>query len=147
MWVSDLLAMGYEDTPVIAKSVALDEPCIGTDALRGVYFHPSDFEKPQQGRQGRVSIWALRAKAVLINFMFVCSCSLRNSKTRSRGQRGLQQGWWKGCVQQLTLRRSRLILDMTPMTRSCSSWPSIGKTTTTFPSWKSCTGGCVKNKS
>ncbi len=55
MWVSDLVSMGYEDAPVIPSVVAKDEPCIGSDALRGVYFHPSNFDKPvQKSRQGRV---------------------------------------------------------------------------------------------
>ena len=41
MWVSDLKSIGYEDIKTVQSFEAQQEPCIGQDALKGVYFHPS----------------------------------------------------------------------------------------------------------
>ena len=55
MWVSDLRTIGYEDTPVMPASLTAYEPCIGTDSLTGVYFHPSvrQNELEQRSRDGK----------------------------------------------------------------------------------------------
>ena len=58
MWVSDLRSINYEDLAVVPEDKALEEPCIGQDALTGVYFHPSVNIKEQEhrSRQGKILI-------------------------------------------------------------------------------------------
>jgi len=60
MWVSDLISIGYKNTPVIPNEILPHEPCIGTDSLSGVYFHPSvgpknnnELQQQQSSRQGK----------------------------------------------------------------------------------------------
>lgn len=61
MWISDLLAIGFVDIPILQghSDPKAASPCIGDDALTGVYFHPSvriNELKHQRSRGGRVLI-------------------------------------------------------------------------------------------
>ena len=57
MWVSDLKSINYEDIAVTSFKDS-QEPCIGQDALTGVYFHPSVRikEYEHRSRQGKILI-------------------------------------------------------------------------------------------
>ena len=41
LWTNDLLHVGYDDIPTIHRYNGFSSPCIGKDALFGVYFHPA----------------------------------------------------------------------------------------------------------
>ena len=58
MWVSDLKSIGYEDIKTVQSFEAQQEPCIGQDALKGVYFHPSVRikEYEHRSRQGKILV-------------------------------------------------------------------------------------------
>ena len=45
LWIQDLKAVGYQDIPVASESSG---PCIGDNALEGVYFHPHAVEEKKQ---------------------------------------------------------------------------------------------------
>jgi hypothetical protein len=44
LWTNDLVNVGYEDVPAIRDSLDVHYPCIGQNALVGVYFYPSVIE-------------------------------------------------------------------------------------------------------
>ena len=52
LWISDLLHVGYADQPILRGSPS---PCIGEDALYGVYYHPAvQYKQIQKPRNPKV---------------------------------------------------------------------------------------------
>ena len=47
LWIQDLKAVGYQDIPLASEKEAAG-PCIGDNALEGVYFHPHAVEEKKQ---------------------------------------------------------------------------------------------------
>lgn len=59
LWTSDLRHVGYPDVPTVsARDLSPEEagPCIGGDALHGVYFHPALQYHSQTPRSPKVRI-------------------------------------------------------------------------------------------
>ena len=46
LWIQDLKAVGYQDIPLASPDSS--GPCIGDNALEGVYFHPHAVEEKKQ---------------------------------------------------------------------------------------------------
>jgi hypothetical protein len=44
LWTNDLINVGYEDVPAIRETLDVHYPCVGQNALVGVYFYPSVIE-------------------------------------------------------------------------------------------------------